>query len=230
MIRNYKAFGLALVAMLALGAFVAQAASAKPLTVEGVATGTTIHITADQETAHKFTTPNGSVSCTTASFDATKATETAAGAISELTVAPTYTGCTAFGFASAHVAVNGCTYTLTTPTSIGVGVVTWHPSQIHIDCPTKPIEITPTSFGVSVCTQSVGAQTPTSGHIVGRNVEKSNPMDVTLEVTLSGLHYTGSGSVCGNSETHSDATYSGNSTGKCYKNAAHTEQVGCTFS
>lgn len=228
MSRTYKAVGLALVAMFALAAVVAQGASAVPLTVE-VAQSTTVHITGDQELTHKITSPNGAWSCTTASFDAT-ATAGAGGRIDELTVAPTFTGCSAFGFATSHVLVNGCVLTYTTPTSIGPGLVTWGPSQIHIACPAgKKLEITPTTFGVSACTQFVGDQTPTAGHVVGRNAG-SVPMDVTLETTLSGIHYTGTGGLCGNSETHSDMSLTGNTTFRCYKNAAHTEVVGCTFS
>jgi len=55
-------------------------------------------------------------------------------------------------------------------------------------------------------------------------------MDITLEITMTGIHYTGTGSVCGNGETHSDMTYTGNSTVRCYQDEAHTRQVGCTFS
>lgn len=230
MIHNYRAFGLALVAMLAVAAFVAQAASASPLTVE-VPQGSTVHLTGNQESTHKFTTPNGSLSCTGTSFDATEVAG-AGGAINELTVAPTMTGCSAFGFATAHVNTTGCTYTFTTPTSLGAGQVTWGPSQFHIVCPAgvTGIDITVTSLGVSICTMWIEPQTPTSGHVVGKNVAGSSPMDVTLEFTLSGIHYHGSGGVCGDNTTHVDATYTGNSTWRCYKNVAHTEQVGCTFS
>lgn len=230
MIRKHKAFGLALVAMFALSAFVAQGASASPLTVEGLGGGTNVFFTGDQgTTGHVFSTPNGSVTCTEVSFSA-KSTEGAT--IKELTITPSYKKCTAFGFATAHVTTNGCTYTFTTPTSIKAGEVTWDAEQIHILCPTKPIEITPTSLGVSVCTQSVETQTPTAGHVIGTNVTGSSPMDVNLNVTLEKIHYKGTGSVCGNSETHSDAVYKGNSTGKCYKAEPHTaeNQVGCTFS
>ena len=223
MIRKYKALSLALVAMFAFGA-IAQSASAVPLTApEG-----TIHLTGEQEGKHKFTTPNGVVECTTASFDGTSTP--VAGQINEQTSAPTYTGCSAFGFATAHVKTNGCTYTFTTPTSIGVGVVTWGPTQFHIVCPVgKSIEITPTTFGVSVCTQFVGEQTPTKGHVVGRNVANSIPMDITLETTFEEIHYTGTGGICGDGTTHTNATYIGNTTVKCYSNAAHTVQVDCTF-
>jgi len=109
--------------------------------------------------------------------------------------------------------------------------VTCSVSQLHLVCPAgKAIEITPTFFGASVCTQTIAAQTPTGGHVVGHNVAASSPMDVTLEIKLTGIHYVGTGSSCGNSETHTDATLTGNSTVKCYSDAVHAKQVGCTFS
>jgi hypothetical protein len=165
------------------------------------------------------------------SFDATVAAGVA-GAIDEITAVTSSTECAAFGFATAHVNHNGCTDTFTTPTKVlsSPVTVTWGPSQYHIVCPAgKKREITPTTFGVSACTQFIGEQTPTSGHVVGKNAG-GFPMDVTLEFTVSGIHYSGTGGLCGNSETHSDATLTGNSTVKCYKNLAHTEQIECTFS
>jgi len=226
MIRKHKALGLALLALFAFGA-IAQSAAASPLTV---ATGE-VHITAAQEgTGHVFTAgSSGEVKCTTSTSDSTAIP--VSGQVNEITVAPTYTNCTAFG-STADIKVNGCTYTLTTPTSIGVGVVTWSGStQLHVLCPVgKSIEITPTFLGASVCTQFVGAQTPTEGHVVGRNVAESVPMDITLENTLGGIHYTGSGGICQNSETHINGTLTGNTTAKCYPNTSHTEQIDCTFS
>jgi len=226
MIRKHKALGLALMALFAFGA-IAQSAAASPLTV---ATGE-VHITAAQEgTNHVFEAgSSGTVTCTTSTSDSTATS--VSGQVNEITVTPTYTGCTAFG-STADIKVNGCTYTLTTPASLGAGVVTWSGStQLHVLCPVgKSIEITPTFLGASVCTQFIGAQTPTEGHVVGRNVVGSAPMDITLENTLAKIHYTGSGGLCQNSETHTDGILNGNTTAKCYKNAAHTEQIDCTFS
>ncbi len=230
MIRNYKGFALALLAIFAFSAFAAQSALAHPLTITTTPVPEKVFITGIQETEHVFTNEGGTVRCTTSTWSASATP--VSGAISELTLAPTYTGCSAFGFATAHVKVNGCTYTLTTPTTTGVaGEVTWHPSQIHVLCPAgKSIEITPTAFGASICTQFIGEQTPTSGHIIARNAGTAVAMDITDEVTVKGIHYTGSGGICGNGETHSDAEYSGNTTAKCYSDAGHTKQVGCTFS
>ena len=229
MIRNYKGLGLALMAMFVFGAIAAQGASAVPLTVETEAP--TVFVTGDQDGgSHAFTTPEGSVVCSNTTFSGSG--PQASGQVNHLTVTPDYTSCKAFSIATAHVNHNGCNYTFTTPsTDIGVGLVTWHPNDLHIVCPTgKSIQITPTAFGVSVCTQSVGPQTVTGGHVIGRNVAGSSPMDITLEIKLSGIHYTGTGGACGNGETHSDATYTGNSTVKCYSNSTHTTQIGCTFS
>jgi hypothetical protein len=163
------------------------------------------------------------------SFDAT-AVAGAGGAINELSAATTSTGCVAFGFATAHTNSNGCIDTFTTPTKVDSNTVTWGPAQYHIVCPAgKSRELTPTTFGVSACTQFIGEQTPTSGHVVGKNAG-SSPMDVTLEFTFSEIHYTGTGGLCGNSETHSDGAVTGNFTVRCYSNAAHTTQSECTFS
>jgi len=220
-----KPFGMFLILALALGGLTAEGASATPITVEGVATA---YLTGDQESQHSFATAEGFAKCTTASFSA-KSTEAAH--INELTVVPSYQGCSAYGFATADIKTNGCTYTFTTPTSVGAGLVTWSGSSWHIVCPAgKSIEITPTSFGVSVCTQFWGAQTPEGGHVRGKNVAGSNPMDLTLEFGLQQLHYTGTGSVCTGPTNELTGTYNGNSTFRCYSNEAHTIPVHCTIS
>jgi hypothetical protein len=238
MIRNYKVFGLAIMATLAFGAFMAQTASANPLTCEGLASGSTCYGTGKQETTQVFASPGGTVSCVEAIFKNEGAVG-ASNAVSTVTSTPSYptekagggNNCTAFGFAGAHIKTNGCDFHFDTPTRISAGVVTWHPSQVHLLCPTGgKIEITPTFLGSSVCTQSVPAQTPTGGHITGINDAGSNPMAVTLEVTLKEIHYTGTGSSCGNAETHSDATLTGNVTITCYSDAEHKKTIGCTFS
>jgi len=240
MIRNYKVLGVAVAAMLALSAFAAQAASAHPLTVEELGGATSVWTTGTQEGKTIFHSSGGNVECTeTHELGVGSVKE---GVNSEQTITPVYNtetkeakpNCVAFGFAEAHVKVNGCTYTLTTPTK-GTGTEpTWETGEkgdVHTLCPTgKSIEITPTFFGASVCTESIGAQTPTSGHIVGKNITDNEKMAVTLSITLAGIHYTGTGSSCGNSETHTDGTLTGSSKVTCFKNELRTEQVGCTFS
>jgi hypothetical protein len=229
MIRKHKAFGLALVAVFALSAFVAQGASANPLTVEGGATGTTFY-TGDQDNGlHIFHNDGGNVECSTAVFTGT----TTGASVNELTITPSYNECKAFGFAKAEVHHNGCNYTFTTPETKSANEVTWNNNQIHIVCNTgNPITITPTFAGVSVCTQFVDTQTPTGGHVTGTNAGVNNPngMDITLHVALTGIHYFGTGGACGNNETHNNATYNGTSTVRAFSNAAHSIQRGITFS
>jgi len=228
MIRKYEVLGAVLMAVLASGVIV-KIATASPLTVPVGASPT--HITTEQEGSTIFEAPgSGTVTCTTATSDTT-VTPTE-GQINEFTAAPTYSGCTAFG-SSADVRVNGCTFTRTTATQVSAGIVTWGPAQLHLLCPAgKSIETTPTFLGASVCTQFIAAQTPTGGHITGRNTggSGSGEMHLTFENTLSGLHYTGSGGVCGNSETHTNGTWTGNETARCYNNTAHTQKVDCTLS
>ncbi len=248
MIRNYKAFGLALVAMLAFGAFAAQGASASPLTCEGLALGAKCFSTGDQDGGlTKFKTAGGEISCTEVSYRDEGTVTSASGGVNEVTVTPSYpteksgggNNCTAFGFAGAHITTTGCNFTLTTPTKIKAGEVTWDTStglageeaQVHLVCETgKSIQVTPTAFGASVCTQTIEAQTPTMGHVIGTNAGTVEKMDVTLNITLSNIHYKGTGSSCGNSETHTDASLTGGSTVKCYSDSAHTKQINCTFS
>jgi len=227
MFRNKKILGFTLMAMMGFSAIAAQGTIAKPLTVP--AGLTKVYVTGEKESETIFSTPNGTIKCSTDHFHGSGSA--ASGSVNELTVETTYSVCTAFGFATAHVKMNGCVDTFTTPTSISPGVVTWGPSQYHIVCPAeKRIEITPTTFGVSACTQFIASQTPTSGHMVGRNGTTVSPMDVTLEDTFEGIHYTGTGGVCGNSETHSDGKSTVNITMTCFADQPKTAPVDCTFS
>jgi hypothetical protein len=243
MTRSRKVLSLALMGLFALSAFITQGATASPLTVEGISAPGTVFTGGDQDGGtHVFTSAGGGVSCVEASFTGSGAVETG-GKVNEQTVTPSYptekaaggNNCTAFGFAGAHIKTNECTYTFTTPAQLLGGSVAWaatdggSPVPLHVTCPTgKKIEITPTFFGSSVCTQFVGPQTPKGGHVIGKNAGTAEKMDVTLEIALKELSYTGTGSSCGTSGA--DGTLTGNSTVKCYSDAAHTKQIGCTFS
>jgi hypothetical protein len=104
MIRNAKVLGLAIVAALALTAVMASAASATNFT----AATYPVKISGAQTETHKFTVGGGTVTCSTATFsgEASEASET-------LTIIPTYSNCTAFGFIGATVtgfSSTGCDY------------------------------------------------------------------------------------------------------------------------
>jgi hypothetical protein len=227
---------LASLMMIALVGLTAQSASASPLTVEGISSWGQVFLSGDQDgVSFQFGSSGGS--CQEASFFFATKTVNAEAIDNELTmtpVIPTQNAKEEFncriggvGGLPVHIFTNGCTYTFTTPTQIKSGEVTWNsPTQLHLVCPAgKRIEITPTYFGVSNCTQYYEAQTPTEGHIVGRNVAGSSPMNVTLEIKMAGLHYAD----C-RSETNSDGSFTLNSRVRCFKNEAHTIQTGCTFS
>ena len=223
-----KAFGILVAGALALGALLVQSASAIPLTVNEGGVGKTYY-TGDQD-GGKFTfTSTATVQCTTVVLTAT----TEGASVSEVTIFPsTLSGCTAFGFATAHIKTNGCSITVTTgsATQLSATEVTLHPQDVHVECPTgKKIDVTPTTFGVSVCTQSIGSQTPTGGHGTATNsgAATADGMDVTLQLTLKGLEWTGTGGACGTSGTNAELT--GNSTVRAFSNEAHTTQRGITF-
>lgn len=100
MIRNFKVLGLALVAVLAMSAVVASAASA-----QFTADSYPKTVTAVSELGNDvFKIDNASVECK-GHFEGT-----ASEASTTLTVTPVYSNCKAFGFASATVVMNGCDY------------------------------------------------------------------------------------------------------------------------
>jgi hypothetical protein len=240
MIRNYKALGVAVVAMLAFSAFAAQIASAIPLTTTESAITGNVFTTGTQEGNIVFSAPShgGNVTCTELDYKGKGAA--VSGAINEQTVEQSYptntvggaANCTAFGFAGAHITATGCNFTFTTPTKIVAGEVTWSAEQAHLVCETgKNITITPTAFGVSVCTQTIAQQTPTGGHTVGTNTTINGKMAVKLKTTVTGIHYVGTGGACGTAGvTTTDGTLTGTANVQCFSNEPRTTQIGCTFS
>jgi len=101
MIRNLKTLGLALVAVLAMSAVVASAASALQFTASKYPTTVTATTALGNDV---FTTEGGAVECE-GHFEgeSKEASET-------MTIKATYTKCKAFGFAEASVNMNGCDY------------------------------------------------------------------------------------------------------------------------
>jgi len=191
MIRNLKAMGLAVLAVCALGAFSAASASAAEFhssvhhtILDGTQIGTDV-----------FTTNAGTVSCSEANYHGTLSATTTT-TIEGIT--PTYSGCTAFGFANVPIHHDECTYTFhTTPT--------W----IDIVCPTnKAFTITAPN-----CEVTVGSQTGlTSATYTTEG--KAPKRDVRLKVEISGIKYTqhGKGFFPCASGTFTNGTYKGEAT------------------
>jgi hypothetical protein len=157
---TFKAFGLALVAALALSAVTAAGAQAETpaqFTKEGGGKAT---ITGHQEGAKNlFTITTGAgqtkreLPCTTATYEATLPQTQAT-----LTVTPHYTGCTEpTTGAKIDVDLNGCHFEVT------AGTYTKVPDEAHgtthVICPPgKQIETTWTIGGAVVCTIDIPAQ------------------------------------------------------------------------
>src|SRR5262245_37092010 len=104
MILNLKVLGLALVAMLAIGATSASAAECHSETASTTIPGS-------QVSTGTFGTDSGTIHCTTATVSGSASGATT----SNVVVAPTYSGCKSTGFIEANVTVdtNGCDYNIT---------------------------------------------------------------------------------------------------------------------
>ena len=167
MIRNIKALGLAFVAVLAFGALLAPAAPAASFHSEASHTilDGAMPVAEDDVTTYNA----GTWKCTSATYSGTTASATN----ESITVAPTWSGCTAFGFVSVPIDVNGCTYTFNANGST------------TIDCPPGSA-ITTTAFN---CHIKVGSQTFASG-ITYDNAGSGSSRDVTATAKISGLKYT----------------------------------------
>jgi len=167
MTRKLKTLGLAFVAVLAFGALSATAASA----------ATSFH----SEQAHTildgaqpvaeddvFTVKAGTVKCTSATYSGTTSSATT----TTVTVTPAYSGCTAFGFVSTPIDVNGCTYTFNATND-----------DLVISCAGSPITVT--AFN---CYVKVGSQTASTG-ISYSTAGSGTSRDVTAKANITGLKY-----------------------------------------
>jgi hypothetical protein len=185
MIRKFKTLGIAMVAVLALSAVVASAASAANFTASKYPTAGTAESALGND---DFKTEAGSVECK-AHFLTGSLSEPAA----SITVTPTYTGCKAFGFLNATVNMNGCDYTFYT-----TGVV-------DVKCPAgKSIIIT-----ASTCETTVPAQTGLSTVDL-----KNNGTGISAQATVTGIKYNvtkdGIGCPFGGTGEKTGATYTQN--------------------
>lgn len=222
--QRLRAIGISLGIGLMFCAVGAQTASATETYTSGVAAGVSTFITGQDTSNGVWSDPSGTASCSTVSLSGEAVQKGPAS--HEITLTPSYSGCTCKGFATCHVATN-CHILLTTPTTIEPTKWTLHtPHLVPTSGSSCVVTFTPTGFGVSVCTESVPNQTPTSGHAILTNAGSGSTADMNLVATWEGIHYTGTGGVCSNGETHSDMTFTVNWTLKGYSNSSHATQVG----
>jgi hypothetical protein len=205
MMRNVKSLGIAVTAVLAMSAVTASAAQAEFTIGAG---GNTV--TATQIGINEFVVPeSGQVECTTATGDAS-----ASGTVADLSFAPSYSGCTAFG-QPANIATNSCIFTLTTN------------STVHICQSGGPSSITVTSGGASICTITVGAQTAAMT-LHNRTNAKTGKIDIEVTTGITGMHYVvdnpNGNTGCPAGGTYADGEYFGSLTitaeSTCAGNAA----------
>jgi hypothetical protein len=173
MIRKIKTLGVALVAVLALSAVVASAASAVNYTAASYpATGTgTSELGNDT-----FNTEGGTVECQS-HFEGTLGA-----ASTQFTVAAKYTNCRAFGFLEAHVTMGSCDYLFTEATETEKDK--FHAKELHVIC-TNSAE--PITISAGTCKVSIGAHTPT-GTVHFTNDTAAG--DIQVQAAVTGIQYT----------------------------------------
>jgi hypothetical protein len=215
-----KALGLALIAAFAMSAVVASSASATPVIGQyGAASGTVTG-----EGNNDVFTGGGTVTCNHVTYEGTFVDED-----STLRVTPSWTGCTAFGLANAHVTETGCDYLFHMTTNHTPNFT----AQATLDCQAGGhVIITVTTFGNSVCTITFGDQ-DVPGDVNVTNAGGATPtMDINVHGTLSGIKYnvtTDHSFACPSVGSYTNGEYHANgATLRAYSDVAHTNQVDVT--
>jgi hypothetical protein len=214
MTRKLKALGLALVAVFAMSAIASASASAEVLFHSE---STTTFLTGEQIATNTLDVEGGNVKCSTVKFTASTSSKT----VNNITVTPTYSGCTAFGLV-AVVDMESCDYLLTSADDI-----------IHVVCPGSnriKVTVTPPPEGSLTCTVEVGPQTLSTTYTNEGGPSTTRDIKVTpfsfAEVDYN-VVYPGSGTKCGKAGFHENGgTYTGSITVKGYSNSGHTVQTG----
>ena len=172
--RYAKALGLAFVAMLALSAVAATAASADDFTAEKYPA--TLTGTNDPGFQDEFSSTVGTFRCTE-----TKYTATIAGPTTSLTASPSFSGCAAFGF-PVVIDMNGCTLKF----NVGAGTT----GDVDLVCPAgAEVTMTANSAGTTKCTEHIKAQSDVAGTVTYSNIGVGATREITVSSALSGIDY-----------------------------------------
>jgi len=194
-----KMLGAALVAVLALAAMASAASAA-----EFKATSSPVDLLAGQDTTHTFTTDGSSVTCETATFSENGVTAPS----KTVKVTPSYSGCTAFGFAGAKVEMNGCKYEFLEPNASLVG-------NVKLACGANKARIFASVFG-STCEVLIGETSNTNLSSISYKNEATSPTTVKVTASVKGItaEKTKDTGICPlkGTGTVSNAEYSGTST------------------
>jgi hypothetical protein len=174
--RNLKALGLALIAVLAMSAVVASAAQAVPQFTASVYPATATG--ANTKGSEAFTLDGTSVLCDShflvETYNTTNGTALHAPA-STVTVTPKYSNCEAFGFLNATVNMEGCDYVFHATEQVSAGVYNHH---VDVVCPTgKSIKIEAASCRAEV--------KPQNGRTTVKTTNSGGAVTVQPNVTVS---------------------------------------------
>jgi hypothetical protein len=186
MTRNFKAFGLAMVAALALSAVVASGAQAATASVRAGSYPATL--TGNQKTVNVLSVGGGvrKVSCKTAIFHGT-----ITAAADPVTLTPTYSECNSEPGGPATVTMNGCDYDLY-PNSV---TATTGTGTADLTCPAgKEVEVhiyenaEKHAKGESLCTYDIPPQTNLSaGEYHNETNAATGKKDITATLNVTNI-------------------------------------------
>lgn len=212
MIRNFKAFGLAVMAAFAMSAVGASAASAEDLFHSD---SENTFITGTSYGHHVFDAAGASITCNHASFVGSQVGFTA----TSITARATYTGCTFIGV-GVDVDMGSCAYRFHASGTVDVvdsgGNCDEDKITFHGDA----------FFGLITCKVEVGEQEGLE-HVGYANKVENGKEHVTVTPTVTGISGTATakgGGCTGGAFSNGDYT-TGPTTVKGYSDSAHQNQV-----
>jgi len=172
MTRNLKALGLALVAVFAMSAVMASAASAES-TFKFKLEGTPTKLTGKQHAGDDiFNTHTGTISCS----EVTYVGEQIGTEVTEITLTPSFSKCKAFGLFNVPITTNECKYTFKPGTKTG----TEFTGSVSIVCPAgKVIEVEAPG-----CKVTYGSQSNLGG-VEYTNIGTTTTREITFDITLN---------------------------------------------
>jgi hypothetical protein len=218
MTRKIKPFGIALVAMAAIG--IAAGATARASELHVTHEGTAV-ITGEQTEPHAFTTTLGTATCGIANFEGSASGAGPQITAQELTVTATYSNCIAFGL-GASVQMNGCKYTITSKlnqtTEAGKGY-----ADIAGCTAGTSINV---NAGFGSCIVTIGEQSNLS-QLVFTNKGFPPKEQVEANIVISGIKYQYHGALCPGAATEqrNDGIYIGEAISRAYKRTEATSAV-----
>jgi hypothetical protein len=173
--RSLRVVAVALAALIVGGAILASASSADELTAESypvLLTGRNSPSSLDT-----YITTAGTVACKSVSY-----VGTITGATTTVSITPSYSNCTFFGF-PAVVDVNECKLT----TNIGAGTT----GDGDLSCPAgKSLTVTAITAGTTKCTLHMSSQSDMTGTVTLSNTGSGTTRELHVRAQLSGVDYT----------------------------------------